>query len=267
MSVDGTALVNGREVALAQAQVALTDDGFVRGDGAFESVGVWDGRPFRLDDHLDRLAGSLHALDLPRPDLALLAAEAGQLLAGRTSDMLLRIYVTGSGTRAVTIQDQPPTTPVAHLVPCVAPWIRPVGTYALAGAKTLSYAPNMAAGRRARTAGGDDALLYSAEGLVLEGPNFGVCWVRSGELTAASVDLGIVDSVSRRAVFAAARDLGIPVAQGAYPLDALAEADEVLAVSALRALTPVRRVGDWRVAGPTPVGDALAKALDAARGR
>jgi branched-subunit amino acid aminotransferase/4-amino-4-deoxychorismate lyase len=259
------ALIDGSSMPLAQARLSVLDDGVARGDGAFETIGVWDGRPFRLGDHLDRLAASLAAIGLPPPNRPLLEREVATICEGVTADMALRIYVTASGTRMVTLDRQPERPDPRHLVPQPAPWIRPLGTYGPAGAKTMSYMPNMAATRAAKTAGGDDALLIATEGHVLEGPTFAVCWVRDGTVHAPERELGIVDSISRRTVLALAAEEGVDVVTGRWPLPALAEASEVLISSSIRDVIAVRVVGRYGFDGPTPVRDVLAAALAAAR--
>jgi branched-chain amino acid aminotransferase len=261
-----TALLDGEELPLAQTRLSVTDDGVARGDGAFETIGVWDGRPFRFDDHLDRLARSLDAIGLPTADLELLRSEGKALCALTDGDAALRIYVTASGTRLLTIDHQPARADVRILVPQPAPWIRPLGEYGPAGAKTMSYLPNMAATRAARRAGGDDALLCASEGHVLEGPTFAVYWVVDGCVHAPEVGLGIVDSISRRTVLGLARRDGIEVVEGRWPLTALDEATEVLLSSSIRDVVAVRRVGELALpAGASPVRDALSAALTAAR--
>jgi branched-subunit amino acid aminotransferase/4-amino-4-deoxychorismate lyase len=259
------ASIDGVVTPLAAARIPVTDQGVARGDGGFETVGVWDGRPFRLDDHLARLAGTLAAIGLPPADLAGLRAEALALLDGWEGDGALRCYLTASGTRILTLSPPPERPPVRHLVPLPAPWIRPVGTYALAGAKTMSYLPNMAATRAATAAGGDDALLVSLEGVVLEGPTYAVLWVDGDIVRAPAVELGIVDSISRRTVLEAAGAAGLEVRTGAHPLADLARASEVLVCSSVRDVLAVARVGDLVLDGPTPVRDLLSKALTAAR--
>lgn len=260
------ALIDGQACALADAAVPVLDEGFARGDGAFEAIGVWNGRPFRLADHLVRLAGSLAAIGLPAPDLALLEAEARSLLDGiGPVDAALRCFVTASGTRVLTLVARPQRPELRHLVPLPAPWIRPLGSYGPAGAKSMSYGPNMASSRAARAAGGDDALLVSLEGFVLEGPTFGVLWVDDGTLRAPEIALGIVDSISRRTVLEAARAAGLAVEEGRYPLAALAAASELLICSSPRELQAVERAGEYSYPAQTPVRDLLAKALDSAR--
>lgn len=262
----GRVLIDGRAVPLAEAALALTDEGVARGDGAFESVGVWGGRPFRLDDHLDRLAGSLAAIGLPAPDRALLAREAGALLDGLGDvDAMLRCYLTASGTRVVALMPQPARPTIRRLVPQPAPWIRPLGTYGPAGAKTMSYGPNVAATRAARREGGDDALLVSLEGFVLEGPTFGVLWVAGDTVHAPARELGIVDSISRRTVLSAAADEGLRVVSGRYRVDDLAGASEFMLCSAVRDVVALESVGGLDLPATTPVRDVLYKALETAR--
>lgn len=264
----GRAVVSGVLVDLAEARLAVTDEGVARGDGGFETVGVWDGRPFRLDDHLARLDRTLRAIGLGPAPLDAVRADVDRLLADVPRlDAALRVYVTGSGTRVVTWAVPPARPPLHRLAPQPAPWIRPVGTYGLAGAKVMSYGPNVAATRAAVRAGADDALLVSLTGLVLEGPTFAVLWVRGGVLYAPAVALGIVDSISRRTLLELAPGVGLAVEEGRYLLAELDTADEVLACSAVRALQSVHRIGARDLPAATPVAARLGAALDAARRR
>lgn len=264
----GVALIDGAQTPLADAKLALTDEGVARGDGAFETIGVWDGAPFRLDDHLDRLDKSLQALALETPDRERLMADIHALVEPLgMRDAALRVFVTGSGTRIVTVTDQPARVHPKRLAPQPAPWIRPLGTYGPAGAKAMSYGPNMAASRLAQREGGDDALLVSLEGLILEGPTFCVLWVCNGSIRTAARDLGIVDSLSRRTLLEIAADEGIDVSEGHYPLDDLAAASELLISSAIRPVVAIREVDGHTFGDDTPMRDRLDKALDDRRRR
>jgi branched-subunit amino acid aminotransferase/4-amino-4-deoxychorismate lyase len=259
------ALVDGAAMPLAQARLSVLDDGVARGDGAFETIGVWGGRPFRIADHLERLERSLTAIALPPPDRALIEQEAAALCDGVTADAALRIYVTASGTRLLTLDHQPQRPDIRWLLPLPAPWIRPLGSFDPAGAKSMSYMPNMAATRAAQRAGADDALLISHEGYVLEGPTFGVCWVVGETVHAPDVTLGIVDSISRRSLLRLAVEEGLEVVTGRWALPALAEASELLICSSVRDVIAVQRAGEHSFDGPTPIRDVLSRALAAAR--
>lgn len=256
------AVVDGIDSPLERATLAITDAGVARGDGAFETVGVWDGAPFRLDDHLARLDRSLAAIGLPPAPLDAVRDDVARVLDGQAGDGALRIFVTGTGTRIVALADPPVRAPLRHLVSQPAPWIRPVGTYGPAAAKTMSYGPNMAASRAAQAAGGDDALLVSLEGLVLEGPTFTVMWVRDDELCAPALDLGLVDSISRRSIVDLALSDGLTVRTGDHRVDDVLGADEVLTCSSVRPAAALHRLDDAELPTATPVTDRLGAALD-----
>lgn len=266
------ALVDGHACSVGQAHQKISADGTRAwdgahlGDGAFETIGVWGGRAFRVPDHLTRLGRSLRALYLPEPDIGRIAADIDALLDGvDLADAVLRVYVTAPGTRVVTLSERPVRPAIRHLVPQPAPWIRPLGSYGPAGAKTMSYAHHMAATRAARAAGGDDALLLAHEGWILEGPTFAVLWVVAGVLRTPAVNLGIVDSITRRTLIELARVGGRRVEEGRWTLAALAAASELMIGSSTRDVEAVRRVGDLELDGPTPVRDELAAALWAMR--
>lgn len=261
----GLALVDGVETSLDHASLKVTDAGVSRGDGAFETIGVWDGRPFRLKDHLRRLNRSLAALCLPPAPLEKIRQECDLATEAISQDAALRVYLTASGTRILTLSPPPEQAVLKVLIPQPAPWIQPPQTYQPAGAKSMSYGPNMAAGRLARQAGGDDALLFSVpDKLLLEGPTFGVVFVAQGVIHAPAAALGIVDSISRLTLLDIARHHGLDVLTGQWPLDVLAEADEVITSSSLRPATAVQRIGGWTYARH-PVADLLDKELRAKR--
>lgn len=259
------ALVDGVASPLDQARITITDAGVVRGDGAFETIGVWDGMPFRVDDHLARLNSSLRAIGLPPAPVAAVREDLARLLDGQDGDGALRVFITATGTRIVLLADPPARAPLDRLVTQPAPWIRPVGTYGPAAAKTMSYGPNMAASRAAHRAGGDDALLVSLEDLVLEGPTFAVLWVRDGVLVAPDLDLGLVDSISRRTLMELAVEEGIACRTGRYGLADVHAADEVLTCSSVRPARPLRQIDGRDLPTDVPVTRRLASALTARR--
>jgi branched-subunit amino acid aminotransferase/4-amino-4-deoxychorismate lyase len=263
--VRSVALVNGVESALGEARLAITDAGVQRGDGAFETVGLWDGRPFRLADHLARLDRSLAAIGLPPAPADMLQKEIAEVMAGQIGDGALRVFITSTGGRIVSVSEPPVRVQLRRLSSQPAPWVRPLGTYGPASAKTMSYGPNMSATRAAERAGADDALLVSLEGLVLDGPTFAVMWVRDGRIFAPTLDLGLVDSISRRTVLALANDMGIEHETGRYRLDDVLTADEVMTSSAVRPLVALEAVDDRTLPSSSPVTARLAEGLAARR--
>lgn len=259
---DERVLIDGVPARLASARIDVRTEGLLRGDGAFETVGVWQGRPFRLEAHLDRLAASCASLVIPAPDRRRIADDVAVLLDGVAEDAALRLYVLAGGTRVTMLSRRPRRDVLQHLMPMAAPWVTPADPLRPAGAKTLSYAANMAATRRAQQQGADDALLLShPDGYLLEGPTFGLLFVARGVVHAPDTTLGIIDSISRRVLLEVARDHDLDILYGSWHLDALADAEEVIVSSSLRTPTAVARVGDHTFYRPSPVCDLLAAEL------
>lgn len=239
--------------------IPVTDSSVLRGDGCFEAIRSYGGRLFALGDHLDRMERSAALLQLPTPDRSLVEGWCrGIAREGGTG--IVRVVLTRGGN--VPGDDSPPRCIVIHhplweekravrLLPLPAPW-HPAGRpFELAGAKTLSYAPNLAGGRAAQAAGFDDALLVSSDGILLEGPTFCVGWVVKGVLETPGLDLYVLDSITRRYVLAEARAMGVEVVEGRFPLGRLEGADEVMAFSTTKEVIPVTAVGERRYpAGP-----------------
>ena len=261
--VDGTPLVlrNGRPVA---PTISVFDPLVVRGDGCFEALRSYDGRLLGLAEHLERLARSAAAMDIPLPPVPYIGEWARQV-AGHQGDGVVRVYASnldGNPNVHVLSAPLPPLPGELRLLEVLAPW-HPAGhPWELSGVKTLSYAPNMAAGRVAMAAGFDEALLVSRDGLVLEGPTFTVFWVVDGVIETPALDLGILDSVTRRIALGHAGEFGIPVREGHFPRSRLGKAQEVAYLSSVTEVTPVVAVGE-RSFQPGPVTARLARAYQA----
>lgn len=249
-------LINGE---LSDGRISVTDSSVLRGDGCFEVIKVYGAELFRLDEHLERLERSAAALDIELPPLADLATWA-ERTAVEVGDGAVRMVVTrGSSVPGVPSEslvivfghDWTRSEGPARLFPVVAPWHAAGVDWDLAGAKITSYAPNMASTRRAHSRGFDDALLLTNDGLVLEGPTFSVGWVVDGAIETPSLELGILDSITRRVVFELVPGLGLDILETRSTLERLEEADEVLAFSTIREIQPVAAVGDRQfVPGP-----------------
>jgi branched-subunit amino acid aminotransferase/4-amino-4-deoxychorismate lyase len=241
-------LINGRE---SDGTIAVSDSSVLRGDGCFEVLKARSGLVLDLEEHLDRLARSAKILEIPlvaRQDLERWVRD----IAATAGDGVVRVVVT-RGSSVPGEPGEPLTIVFAHrsdlplgpttLLPVSAPWHAAGVAWELAGAKILSYAPNMAATRRAAAEGFDDALLVTIDDVMLEGPTFSVAWVIGGVLETPTLELGILDSITRRVVLELAAGLGLTVKQGEWTIDRLDLADEVMVMSTVREVQPVSAVG------------------------
>ena len=138
----------------------------------------------------------------------------------------------------------PPIPPELRLSTTVAHWHPAGAEWELAGAKTLSYAPNMAALNAANSAGFDDTLLLSTDGVILECPRSAFGWVRDGVVEFPSLDLGVLDSITRQYVEEIVIEARIEVRTGIFDLSVLEDASEAFILSTAKEVAPVIQVGD-----------------------
>jgi 4-amino-4-deoxychorismate lyase len=244
------------------ARVSVLDLGASRGDGIFETLGVIDGRAHGVDDHLGRLVRSARMLNLPEPHvgqwrLAMERAVAGLPASGQGSlKLVLTRGIEGAtdptawivarmsssdfverreGIRVVTL-DRGYSLDVADR----APWL-------LAGAKTLSYAVNMAAIREAKRRGADDALFVSSDGFALEGPTSSLL-VRFGDtIVTPSTDGGILPGTTQAAIYRWLERNGVGAAYDPVPVSRLADADAAWFVSSVRLAAPITAIDGRRL--------------------
>jgi branched-chain amino acid aminotransferase len=225
------ASVDGRITLASEARIPASDDGLLRGDGVFEVIRVYDGRPFALEAHMTRLERSASNLRLPI-DLEAVRSDAHRLLAhaGTGPDhALLRIVLTRGGRRVLLTEALPPVPDRVRLGS-----ITYSPTRVLDGVKSLSYAANMLASRLARERGFDEALLVTPHGRVLEAPTSSIFWIRDGEVLTPPLDERILASITRAVVIELAK-----AKERACTVEDLAAADEVFLASTVREVQPV----------------------------
>lgn len=252
-SPDSLASLDGEIMPAAEASVPATDDGLLRGDGAFEVIRVYDGRPFALDEHLLRLERSAGNLRLPI-DLEAVRADANRLLAHAgtgPSHEMLRIVLTRGGRRLMLTEPLPKTPDRLRLGSVVySP------TRVLDGVKSLSYAANMLASRLAQERGFDEALLITPHGRILEAPTSSIFWVKDEGVLTPPLDDHILASITRAAVI----DL-TGAQERACTLDDLAGADEAFLASTTREVQPIAAVDEQVFGESAPVTARAAGAL------
>jgi branched-chain amino acid aminotransferase len=235
-----------------EARVPVTDEGLTRGDGAFEVMRLYGGRPFALADHLGRLEHTCAGLRLDADRASLPAEIAALLEAAGPVEGLLRVVLTRGGRRILTVEPLPHRLVVARVATV---------TYApnrvLDGLKTLSYAGNMLAGRLARERGFDEALLVSPHGRVLEGTTWSFFWVAGGELLTPPLEDRILASITRARVL---EDSG--AREAVCTLDNVERADEAFIASTVREVMPIAAVDRIELPlAPGPVTQAAAERL------
>jgi 4-amino-4-deoxychorismate lyase len=271
---------NGGAVAVPADQpvVPAFDQGLARGDGVFESILVTGGGTPHLAPHLARLARSAALLDLADPGEAVWRALVEAALADwpPTVEAACRLFLTrglgdGEPPTALALVAAVPTDTlrqreegisVVSLGLGVPADFRAAAPWLLGGAKTLSYAVNMAAQRHAHSVGADDVVLTSLEGWLLEGPTSSVLWAADGTLHTPPVETGILAGTTVDRLFERATEDGWPTKVTAGTVADLHAADAVWLLSGIRGAATVHtldgvRRGDAGLSGR--VRDLLAR--------
>lgn len=234
------ASVDGKVTATPEARIPPGDDGLLRGDGVFEVIRLYRGRPFALAEHLDRLQRSAAAIELTvereplEREIATLLAEFGE------HEGQLRLVLTRGGRRLAFTENLPPYGDEVALAT-----VRYSPTIILTGVKSLSYAANMQATRLAQAEGADEAVLVRPDGIVLEAPTSTIFWVSpEGGLRTPSIGSGILESITRARLV---RELHVE--EGEYPLEDLRAGSEAFLASTVREVQPVSSLDGRALSG------------------
>lgn len=243
--------LNGQFVEPNQAFVPIDERGHQFGDGVYEVIRVYSGRPFLAGWHFERLNRSLVAIQIENPhtteDWIAIINEA--------------IRRSGESEALVYLQVTRGIAPRGHLFPAVRPSVSmtvratrasasgeaasllclPDDRWANVWIKTLNLLPNVIAKETAHRAGATEALLVRS-GVVTEGSSSNAWFVKDGELRTAPANRYILGGVTRRFVLDLAENLRIPVREQALRLDELDQVDEVFMSGTTIDVQPVTRV-------------------------
>jgi branched-chain amino acid aminotransferase len=247
------ASVDGAIGPAEEARIPVTDEGLTRGDGGFEVMRLYAGRPFAYEEHMERLVRTCAGLRLAYDEDALRGEIAALLDAAGAGEGLLRVIVTRGGRRVLTVEPLPKRPPVARVAT-----VTYSPTRVLDGLKTLSYAANMLAGRLAREQRFDEALFVTPHGRVLEGPTWSFFWVSGGRLLTPPLEDRILASITRAYVIEECEAIEQPCT-----LDDLATADEAFIASTVRVVMPIAVIDAVTLpAAPGPVTRDAAARMD-----
>lgn len=251
---------NGQWVAPEQARVSVFDRGFLFGDGVYEVIPAFGGRPFGLAAHLDRLSRSLAQIDMveplsrrewitiierlirdcPHPDVSIYIqvtrgaaakrdhaypnpAVAATVLASASPMAAVSEAIRRDGARAITVPD--------------LRWSR-------CDIKSINLLPNIMARQQAVAAGASEAILVR-DGMALEGAASNLFAVIDDELLTAPLGPHILGGVTRQKLLDLVHGQAqIPVLEVPIPFDRLFDATEVFVTSSTRDLLPITRIND-----------------------
>lgn len=269
--------LNGRFVDEKDAVISFDDRGFLFADAVYEVIHLYQGVPYRLKPHLDRLERSLAGVMMPPVDMGLITRAIYDLAGheGReVDDAIIYIEITRGASPRNHMFPGPDVSPTILL------WCRPAppppeerlqngisaitvsdDRWAKCWIKTVNLLANVMAKERARRAGADDAL-FVRDGMVLESTASNLFIVKDDVLYTAPVTNYILPGITRAVLLEIAPGCGIAVREEPFTVEQLMAADEVFLSGTTSEVLPVTTVDGKRLRdGQGPVAIKLRDAL------
>lgn len=269
---------NGEFVGEEDAKVSIFDHGVLYGDGIFEGIRAYNGRVFRLDEHLDRLYESAKSilLDIGMTKDEMCEALLETLRKNNLQDAYIRLVVTrGKGDLgldpnncgrptvfiiAAQVQLYPEELYDKGLEVVTVPTRRNIVEGVNPRIKSLNYLNNIMAKIEANLAGVSEAILLNSDGYVTECTGDNIFIVKNGEVITSPPFLGILEGVTRNAIMETAKKMGYPVSEKVFTRHDVFTADECFLSGTAAELVPVVKV-DGRIIGEDGKPGEISKAL------
>ncbi len=261
--------INGEFLPVEEAKVSVFDHGLLYGDGVFEGLRTYNGRIFRLEEHIERLYRSAHfimlRIPLSKEEMKETILEA--VRRNNLKDAYIRVVVTrGVGDlgldpdkclrpNLIIIVDKitlyPEKLYEEGLEVVTVPTIRNPITALNPQVKSLNYLNNILAKIEGKNSGCIEAIMLNQEGFVLEATGDNIFIVDRGTLITPPTHIGILEGITRQVVIEIARDLGIPFKEEVFSRYQLFNAQECFLTGTAAEIIPVvkvdrRRIGDGK---------------------
>jgi len=269
--------LNGSFMPEADAVVPLNDRGFLLGDGLFETLRVANGKPFRLAQHLERLARGAEFLKIQLPYTPKEIQQfAGQLIVqNELADAVLRLTLTrGPGARGYSIKcaKQPTLVLTLHPLPPVdanepPQWNLITSTYRipagdeLAAFKTTSKVLNVLARAEAEEKGADEALLLNTNGEVAETAGGNLFWIYQDAVCTVPTGRGVLPGITRAVVLEICQSLGLTTNKRIAKPEQLRNAEGIFVTQSTLGIIPIAAFDGLPVAS-SPLVDQIAAAYN-----
>jgi branched-chain amino acid aminotransferase len=269
--LDRLVYINGQFAPAAEARISVFDHGLLYGDGVFEGIRAYNGRVFRLDEHLERLYDSAKALllEIPLSPDEMREAVLESLRRNDLSDGYLRLVVTRGcgdlgldprkcrdGATVIIIADSIELYP-QEFYECGLEVLTVVTRRNLPEAinpaiKSLNYLNNVLAKIEVCQAGLLEGIMLNHEGYVAEATGDNIFLYADGRLVTPPLSVGILNGITRAAVIELAADLGIPVSEERFTRYVVYTADECFLTGTAAEIIPVVTVDGRKVGGGVP---------------
>ena len=268
--------LNGLLMPLSQAKVSILDYGFLFGYGLYETIRGYNGKVFRLDNHLARMRYSAERLGITLQMQTLRQAVLETVRANGYTDTRIRLTVSiGEGTMSPDLRSckeptvlvlageyHPPTEKYTVGYKVIVSSIRRNSQSPITYMKSANTMEHMLARQGAKDAGADEALFLNEKGYVTESAGCNVFLVSKGVLKTPRFEAGILPGVTRVVTFELAAALGIKFRELNVRLSDLLAADEAFLTNSMIEVMPLTGVAGKQIGNGRP-GEITRKLMDA----
>ena len=274
--------IDGEFLPKAEAKVSVFDHGLLYGDGVFEGIRSYNGRVFKLDEHLERIYDSAKSimLQIPIPIETMKEKVLETLRLNHLTEAYIRLIVTrGVGDLGLDPDKcpQPTIIIIADKITLYPPKFYEEGLEIVTASirrnyaeainpriKSLNYLNNILAKIEGKQAGAEEVLMLNAEGYVVECSGDNIFWIKNEVLVTPPVHMGILEGVTRNSVIDLAREAGMQVEERVFTRHDLYIADECFLTGTAAEVIPVVKI-DQRSIGDGQPGKITQKLIDAFR--
>jgi len=271
--------IDGKFYSERDAKISVFDHGLLYGDGVFEGIRAYNGRVFKLKEHVERLFYSAKAilLQIPLSPEQMAKAVLDSCRANKIRDGYIRLVVTrGVGNLGLNprnckkpsviviadkIQVYPAELYARGMEIVTVPTVRNLHSAVNPAIKSLNYLNNILAKIEANNAGVEEAVMLNAEGFVSEGTADNLFIVKRGELFTPPLSAGALYGITRQTVIELAQEAGIKVLEPNLTRYDLFNADECFLTGTGAEIMPVIKI-DGRVIGTGRPGKTTQKLVD-----
>ena len=262
--------INGKHYSKGDAKVSVFDHGLLYGDGVFEGIRVYNGRVFKLAEHMDRLYESAKTimLDIPLPKKKMAKDVIEMVRLNGLKDAYIRLIVTrGAGSlglnpftcknpQVIIIVDKiilyPPKFYKEGLTVITVGTQRNIAEAVSPRVKSLNYLNNILAKIEALNSGVPEAIMLNSFGFVSECTGDNIFTIKQGSIFTPSIYMGVLEGITRACVMDIARDADIPVKPIVMTRHDIYNADECFLTGTAAEIVPVVRADGRNIGAGTP---------------
>ncbi|MGA2868745.1 MAG: branched-chain-amino-acid transaminase [Verrucomicrobiota bacterium] len=271
--------IDGKYLNERDAKISVFDHGLLYGDGVFEGIRAYNGRVFKLKEHIDRLFYSAKAilLEIPMTHAEMMKATVETIRVNKLRDCYVRLVVT-RGVGNLGLNPRSCKTPTVFIIAgkiqvypaelyargmeiVTVPTVRNLHSAVNPAIKSLNYLNNILAKIEANNAGVEEAIMLNAEGFVAECTADNLFIIKHGELLTPSLSAGALYGITRGTVMELATQLGVKVSEPNLTRYDLFNADECFLTGTGAEIMPVIKI-DGRIIGSGKPGVLTLKLIE-----